>query len=292
MSDRHSDETARQLSALGARVRRRRAKRGLSRRILAQESGVSERYLAQLESGAANPTVSVLRQVADAMDVDLAELATGMAAPPKRLAAIIDRLTALSDSELAQVEAGLARAADGNGVGQRAGRIALVGLRGAGKTTLGRRLAEDLGVPFIELNRLIEQEYGGGVGEIMALNGQTAFRRYERKMLQRIIDEHTEAVISTAGGIVSESDTYAHLLERCHTIWIQAAPEEHMARVIAQGDLRPMARNKDAMTDLETILDSRAAEYGRAQQRLMTSGDTIPQSADKLRALAQNLLQH
>ena len=172
----------------------------------------------------------------------------------------------------------------------RARRIALVGLRGAGKSTLGRRLADELACPFIELDRLVEQDYGARIPDLIEMAGLATFRRYERACLERVIDEHDAAVIATAGGIVSNAETYALLLRRTHTVWIKARPDEHMNRVMEQGDFRPMAQNREAMADLVAILDARRADYARAQAELDTSGDTVEGSFEKLRDLVKRWL--
>ena len=164
----------------------------------------------------------------------------------------------------------------------RARRVALVGLRGAGKSTLGRMLAERLGCPFIELDRVVEQEYGATVSFLIEMAGLATFRRYERECLERVIAQHATAVIATAGGIVSNAETYALLLRRTTTVWLKARPDEHMSRVIEQGDFRPMAQNREAMADLVAILEARGADYARADAELDTSGDSIEQSFAKL----------
>jgi XRE family aerobic/anaerobic benzoate catabolism transcriptional regulator len=192
----------------------------------------------------------------------------------------VDILTRLPPSELPAIAAAmqerLGAAAD------RARRIALVGLRGAGKSTLGRKLAEHLGVPFLELNRVIEQNYGASAAMLIELSGLATFRKYEHECLQRVIAEHDAVVIATAGGIVSNPQTYELLLRRTHAIWIKARPEEHMARVIAQGDFRPMAHNREAMGDLVAILEARSADYARAESALDTSGASVEKSLTDL----------
>jgi XRE family aerobic/anaerobic benzoate catabolism transcriptional regulator len=164
----------------------------------------------------------------------------------------------------------------------RARRVALVGLRGAGKSTLGRMLAERLGCPFIELDRVVEQEYGATVSFLIEMAGLATFRRYERECLERVIAQHETAVIATAGGIVSNAETYALLLRRTTTVWLKARPDEHMSRVIEQGDFRPMAQNREAMADLVAILEARGADYARADAELDTSNDSVEQSFAKL----------
>jgi XRE family aerobic/anaerobic benzoate catabolism transcriptional regulator len=270
---------------IGRMVRLGRAKRGMSRRQLAQESATSERYLAQIESGAGNPSVLVLRAIADALEMPMFELLPqtgGVAAPYAR---IIDLIGRVPPSDLAA----LAEMIEGR-IGQTAStdrgrRIALVGLRGAGKSTLGKLLADKLGLPFIELNRMVEQEYGASMPLLIEMSGVATFKRHERACLERVLSENESAVIATAGGIVSNPETYALLLRRTHTVWVRTQPEEHMSRVMKQGDFRPMARNREAMADLHAILDARRVDYARAEAELDTSGATVQQSFAKLSKL-------
>ncbi|NMM46395.1 helix-turn-helix transcriptional regulator [Rhodospirillaceae bacterium KN72] len=286
------------LAELGERVREARARRGMARRILARDSGVSERYLAQLESGTGNPTVAVLRQISTAVDYPLTELVSGekseLASP--ELAPLIARLRSLPPELLPEARIALDRVGSNPCSPQglatnKAGRIALIGLRGGGKSTLGRLLADRLHMPFMEINRLVEKDYGGSIGEILALSGQPAFRRLERRALETTIDKNKTAVIATGGGIVSESSTFQLLLDRCHTIWIKARPEEHMNRVLKQGDFRPMARNDEAMEDLKAILAARDPAYRQADAVLDTSGRSVEDSLDALESLARGLLR-
>jgi XRE family aerobic/anaerobic benzoate catabolism transcriptional regulator len=162
-------------------------------------------------------------------------------------------------------------------------RIALIGLRGAGKSTLGRMLAQELKVPFIELNRVIEQLAGCAPSEIHSLYGASAYRRYEHRALEAVIAEHPRAVIASPGGLVSEPSTFSMLLAHCFTVWLQATPEEHMRRVVAQGDLRPMSGNREAMDDLKRILAGRAELYGRADMAFDTSDKTLADAYLQLR---------
>ena len=270
------------VAAIGRLLRLARAKRGMTRRQLAQASGASERYLAQIEGGAGNPSVIMLASIAQALDVPIIELLPRSNGRTAAMAQILDVLARTPRAELpALAELIESRAARGAAI-DRGRRIALVGLRGAGKSTLGRRLADALGCPFIELDRLVEQDYGARIPDLIEMAGLATFRRYERACLERVIAEHDTAVIATAGGIVSDSETYALLLRRTHTVWIKARPDEHMRRVMAQGDFRPMAQNREAMADLVAILDARRADYARAQAELDTSGDTVEQSCAKL----------
>jgi XRE family aerobic/anaerobic benzoate catabolism transcriptional regulator len=279
------------LTAIGSEVRRNRAKRGMTRRQLAQASQTSERYLAQIESGAGNPSVSVLRAIAQALDLPCAALLPEAGARTAALGAILDLLAQVPEGELpalaSDIETRLARP----GSADRARRIALVGLRGAGKSTLGRMLAQHLSWPFIELDRLVEEDYGASIPDLIEMAGTATFRRHERSALDRIITAHNAAIITTAGGIVANPETYALLLRRSHTIWIKARPEDHMSRVMAQGDFRPMAQNRAAMADLVAILEARRADYSRAEAELDTSGDAIEQSFAKLLHTVTALLE-
>jgi XRE family transcriptional regulator, aerobic/anaerobic benzoate catabolism transcriptional regulator len=276
------------IAAIGRLVRLSRAKRGMTRRQLAQASGASERYLAQIEGGQGNPSVIILASIARALDVPIIELIPRSNGRTAAMAQILDVLGRVPVAELPEIADLLERRAGQEAAPDRGRRIALVGLRGAGKSTLGRRLADALGCPFIELDRLVEQDYGARIPDLIEMGGLATFRRHERVCLERIIDEHAAAVIATAGGIVSNPETYALLLRRTHTVWVKARPEEHMRRVMAQGDFRPMAQNREAMADLVAILDARHADYARAQADLDTSGDTVDQSLAKLARIAAN----
>jgi len=272
-------------AAVGRLVRLGRAKRGMSRRQLAQESGTSERYLAQIESGAGNPSLLVMRAVADALELPIVELlprAGGSSAAHTRIADLLGRVPA---AELAAVAEMIERHIDRAAAADRARRISLVGLRGAGKSTLGRMLADKLGVPLIELDRMVEQQYGASVPLLIEMSGVATFKRHERICLERVVEDNEAAVITTAGGIVSNSETYGFLLRRTHSVWISARPEEHMSRVIKQGDFRPMAHNREAMADLTAILEARRVDYARAETTLDTSGATVQHSFAKLQKL-------
>ena len=269
-------------AAIGRLLRLSRAKRGMTRRQLAHASGASERYLAQIESGQGNPSVIILESIARALDIPIIELLPRSNGRTPAMAEILDILARVPVAELSSLAELIERRASQHMQVDRGRRIALIGLRGAGKSTLGRRLADALGCPFIELDRLIEQDYGARIPDLIEMGGLATFRRYERACLERVIDEHETAVIATAGGIVSNAETYALLLRRTHTVWIKARPEEHMRRVMAQGDFRPMAQNREAMADLVAILDARRSDYARAQAELDTSEDTVEESLAKL----------
>jgi XRE family aerobic/anaerobic benzoate catabolism transcriptional regulator len=233
------------LSQLGQRVRAWRTQHGMSRKNLAAASGVSERYLAQLEAGEGNISVLLLRKVARAMGVPVEQLAREEEAPARP--------------------------------------IALLGLRGAGKSTLGQKLAQALSLPFIELDREVEKEAGAELGEVFAMYGQDAFRRFERRALERVLEEHDRAVIATGGSLVTDKSTYELLLQRCRCIWLKAAPDEHMQRVIAQGDMRPFKGRSAALDEIRTLLADRERLYGRADATVDTTGKTVRQSLAELR---------
>jgi XRE family aerobic/anaerobic benzoate catabolism transcriptional regulator len=272
---------------LGRSLRLARAKRGMTRRQLAQESGTSERYLAQIESGQGNPSISILKAVAQALDVPIVELLPRGHGRDAAFDRILELLGRMPSTELPAIAALIERRSARDPAPDRAHRIALTGLRGAGKSTLGARLAAHLDCPFIELNRVVEQDYGASVPDLIEMAGIATFRRYERACLERVVAEHAAAVIATAGGIVSDPETYALLLRRSHAIWIRARPDEHMRRVMEQGDFRPMAKNPEAMADLVAILEARRADYALAQAELDTSGDTVEQSVGKLVRIAE-----
>ena len=277
------------LVALGERVRNLRARRGMTRKAVSLASGVSERHLANLEYGIGNASILVLQQVAQALDSSVAELAGDVSTSSPEWLMIREVLRGRGDAELRQARLALgelfggASAAESDGARRR--RVALVGLRGAGKSTLGQRLADAMDLPFVELSREIEKAAGCSIREIHDLYGSNAYRRYERRALDETLGLHAEAVIATPGGIVSEPATFNVLLSRCTTVWLQAAPEEHMARVAAQGDTRPMAASREAMDDLRRILAGREAFYAKADHTLDTSGQSVARSVEKLRRM-------
>jgi len=275
------DEGDRLLRLLGERVRESRARRGMTRKILARDSGVSERYLAQLETGHGNISVLLLLKIAQSLNVPLADLMRENNGREVELTLIEQFLKRLPPHKLAEVRSQLVRDF-GSTDTDRMRRIALIGLRGAGKSTLGARLARDTGCAFVELDREIESEAGTSLSEIFLLYGQAGYRRYERRCLERVLEQKERAVIATGGSIVSEAATYDLLLSTCYTVWLRASPEEHMSRVVAQGDTRPMAGNQEAMDDLRRILDGRGALYGQADAIVDTTGKTIEQGLAEL----------
>ena len=275
------------LVALGERVRTLRARRGLTRKALSQGAGVSERHLANLELGHGNASILVLRQVAHALSCPLAELLGDETTASPEWLLIRELLAGRGESELQRARHTLTPlfGAAPRPAADRARRVALIGLRGAGKSTLGQALADELRVPFVELNREIEHVAGCSLAEIHNLYGPSAYRRYERRALDEAIERHRDAVLAAPGGIVSEPATFGVLLAQCYTVWLKASPEEHMQRVVAQGDLRPMAGeagNPEAMEDLRRILVGRAAFYGKADVAIDTSGLTLPEAYARL----------
>lgn len=269
------------LRVLGKRVREIRERRGMARKVLARDADVSERYLAQLEAGAGNISIVLLRRVVLALGVSLVELLSDdrRSVEHRLIRRFLDRLP---EHRLEEVVFRLMRDF-GFQDAARKKRIALIGLRGAGKSTLGNMLASELRMPFVELNQEIEREAGIGLDEVFSLYGQSGYRRMERRSLERIIQTHERAIVSVGGGIVSEPETYGLLLSTCYTVWLKAAPEEHMTRVAAQGDFRPMEGNEEAMEDLRRILTARESLYGKADAMVDTSGQTPEESLAKLR---------
>lgn len=273
------------LPELGARIRAWRARRGMTRKQLAEDSGLSERFLADVESGRGNVSINSLEATARALNISLIELLQD--APRPALARVNGLVARLDDTQLDQAYHALAAQfgmADDKG---RDKRVALIGLRGAGKSTLGAQLAQQRGVPFIELDREIEREAGTSMNEILLLHGQGGFRRYERRALMRIADEYPQGVVMTTGGsIVSERETFDLLQSRFYCVWVKASPEEHMARVVAQGDMRPFDSTRGATTealeDLRRILASREALYARADAVIDTASRTVKQSLKDL----------
>ncbi len=263
---------------MGDRVRDLRSRKGMTRRAVAVAANVSERHLANLEYGIGNVSVLVLLQVSQALQCSLAELLGDMTTRSPEWLMLRELLAPRSESDLRRARLTLTEllgeAPKGDG---RQHKIALIGLRGAGKTTLGQRLARDLGYPFVELSREIEQFAGCPISEIHNLYGANAYRRYERRALEEAITIYPEAVIATPGGLVSDSANFQLLLSHCSTVWLKADPADHMGRVAAQGDMRPMAASREAMEDLKRILEGRSAFYSKADMTINTSGRNVEQ---------------
>jgi XRE family transcriptional regulator, aerobic/anaerobic benzoate catabolism transcriptional regulator len=273
------DETF--LRAFGERVRGERARRGMSRRLLAHHAGISERYLTQLESGKGNASIVLLRHVAAALGLPLSRLVEEELTPEMTL--VREFLARLTPAQLREVYGSLAGT---DASGSREQRLALVGLRGAGKTTIGTAAAQRSKVPFFELDREIERIAGTPLASLIELYGQQAYRRYELQALQELLAAHPRFIVATGGSLVSETATYEMLLRSCYTVWVRTTPEEHMRRVLAQGDLRPMSQSgsgsHQAMEDLRRILEERSRLYGRADRTLDTTNRSVEESVQEL----------
>lgn len=272
------------LESLGERVRTLRSRKGMTRRAVALAADVSERHLANLEYGTGNVSVLVLLQVAQALQCSLAELLGDVTTTSPEWLLIRELLAERSEADLRRARVQLGEMfGEGGNAQERKNRIALIGLRGAGKTALGQRLADDMGFPFIELSREIEQFAGCQISEIHNLYGANAYRRYERRALEEAIQIYPEVVIATPGGLVSDSANFNLLLSHCTTVWLQADAADHMGRVAAQGDMRPMAASREAMEDLKRILEGRSAFYSKADMAINTSGRSEDQAFAALR---------
>ena len=281
------------LVALGERVKIARARKGITLRALAQAAEVSDRHLANLEYGLGNPSILVLLQVANALQCSLAELVGDVTTRSPEWLLLRELLQQHDEAALRRIRRQISESQGTAKAGPRLvnPRLALIGLRGAGKSTLWRMLAEDLGFPFVELSREIEKFAGCSIAEIQALYVVNAYRRYERQALEEAIQIYPEAVIATPGGLVSDPATFNLLLGHCSTVWLKADPEDHMGRVRAQGDLRPMAASPEAMQDLCNILAGRAAFYSKADLTLDTSRQPLPETFGLLRASVRDFLK-
>jgi XRE family aerobic/anaerobic benzoate catabolism transcriptional regulator len=283
------------LLALGERVRAIRARRGMTRKAVSLAADVSERHLANLEYGTGNASILILLQVAQALQCPLSELLGDVTASSPEWLLLRELLEHRDETTLRRVRVAVGELLGTGGASragaQRSPRIALIGLRGGGKSTLGRRLAQDLGFPFVELSAEIEKFAGCTVAEIQALYGQNAYRRYERRALEEAIQIHAECVIAVPGGLVSDAATFNQLLTHCTTVWLQASPEDHMKRVVAQGDLRPMAASKEAMEDLKGILATRTPFYSKADFSVDTSAQPLDATFNLLRRTVRDALQ-
>lgn len=272
---------------MAQRLRALRARAGFTRKQLSSAAHASERYLAHLEAGTGNPSIEMLINIADALDISVAELLPlgGERASPAAEAAQL--LRRLPQARLGAAMEWLAQPM--SGPSGKARRISLIGLRGAGKSSLGAALAERLGAPFFEISKEVERRYGGTIGVLLEMNGPPALHRYEADVLDEICNVHTRAIIAAPGAIVSNGPLYDQLLGSSWSVWLQANPEDHMNRVIAQGDLRPIAGNRAAMTDLKAILAARKTDYARADTQLDTSKQNFDQTLDALEVIAASL---
>jgi XRE family transcriptional regulator, aerobic/anaerobic benzoate catabolism transcriptional regulator len=288
--DEKTDPKAGFLEQLGQRVRTMRALRGMSRKVLARVSGISERYIAQLESGKGNVSIVLLRRVSNAMGAHLEDLIPATDPAPD-WQVIRDLLRKASPGQIAQAKDILADSGTATHRRLSFAGIALIGLRGAGKSTLGKILAKKIGWSFVELNKEIERQNGLSVAEIIALYGQEGFRRMEQTALGQLLARKEPMVLATGGGIVSEPLTFDLILKSFYTIWLKAEPEEHMARVRKQGDLRPMADDRSAMAELRNILLSREPLYARASAVVDTAGLSVDDAATRLIEAVTPVLQ-
>src|SRR5438552_3679152 len=279
------------LEQLGQRVRTMRALHGMSRKVLAKVSGISERYIAQLESGKGNVSIVLLRRVSNAMGAHLEDLIPSTDPAPD-WQVIRDLLRKASPNQIAQAKDVLSGGSASTHRRTSFAGIALIGLRGAGKSTLGKMLAKEIGWNFVELSKEIERQNGLSVAEIIALYGQEGFRRMEQTALTQLLARKEPMVLATGGGIVSEPSTFDLILSSFYTIWLKAEPEEHMARVRKQGDLRPMADDRSAMAELRNILLSREPLYARASAVVNTAGLTVDAAAGRLVDAVAPVLQN
>jgi XRE family aerobic/anaerobic benzoate catabolism transcriptional regulator len=276
------------LHTLADKIRDARAQRGMTRSALATDSGVSLRFLAQLEGGQGNPSILVLRRIASAMGFPPDDLLSNDPPPAIDRILLTRMLKQLSNDDIVKARRLLTQHLGLHTINEaKKPYVALVGLRGAGKTTLGRRLAEHREVPFFELDREVEREYGATIGEILQLHGQPGYRRFERESLQAVLSKYPAAIIETGGGLAADPETLPLLLEHTLAVWVRALPEDHMQRVIDQGDRRPMARSREAMHELKDILKAREPFYRQAHLQLMTSGKTADQSFQELLELLE-----
>lgn len=272
---------------MAERLRSARSRAGFTRKQLAAASGASERYLAHLEAGTGNPSVEMCQNIADALGIAMAELLPVGGERDAEMEKAAKALRRLPPERLREVLVRLGERPDGRG--EKARRIALIGLRGAGKSSLGRALAEQMDVPFFEISKEIERRHGGSIGVLLEINGPAALRRYEEALLDDICAQNEAAVIAAPGAIVADVKLFERLLQSTWTVWLQAMPEDHMQRVVAQGDLRPMVGNRSAMNDLKAILSAREGEYGRADVQLNTSAQDFAQTLDLLERTAISL---
>ena len=279
------------LVSLGDRVRALRAARGMTRKALATTAEISERHLANLEYGVGNVSILVLIQLAQALRCSLAELMGDITTSSPEWLLLRELLQNRDEATLRRVRAAVGEMLGTGGQNSAASsRVALIGLRGAGKSTLGQMLSEDLGFPFVELSREIEKFAGCSISEIQGLYGMNAYRRYELRALEEAIQIYPEAIIATPGGLVTDPAAFNLLLAHCTTVWLQASPEDHMRRVQEQGDMRPMAASKEAMEDLRNILDGRAAFYSKAEYMINTSSQSLADTFGALRNLVRSAL--
>jgi XRE family transcriptional regulator, aerobic/anaerobic benzoate catabolism transcriptional regulator len=274
---------------MAQRLRAARARAGFTRKQLAAAAGASERYLAHLEAGTANPSVEMLINLGSALGIAVADLLPMGGERDRMLSDAAQLLRRMPRYRLDEAIDWLSQPTAG--AGGKANRISLIGLRGAGKSSLGTALAERLGVPFYEISKEVERRYGGTIGVLLEMNGPGALHRYETDVLEEICHQNKRAVISAPGAIVSNGMLYDQLLGTSWSIWLQAKPEDHMDRVIAQGDLRPMSGNRAAMNDLKSILAAREGDYARADAQLNTSAQDFNATLEALHIISSSLVK-
>lgn len=274
---------------MAQRLRAARARAGFTRKQLAAAAGASERYLAHLEAGTANPSVEMLISLANALGIAVADILPLGGEQNKAVAEAAQILRRFPGYRLQEALEWLSQPLDGPG--GKASRISLIGLRGAGKSSLGAALADKLGFPFFEISKEVERRYGGSIGVLLEINGPGALHRYEADVLEEICHQHSRAVIAAPGAIVSNGSLYDQLLGVSWSIWLQAKPQDHMDRVIAQGDLRPMAGNRAAMNDLKAILAARESDYARADAALNTSAQNFDATLAALQVMSSSLVK-
>ena len=275
---------------MAQRIRSARARTGLTRKQLATASGASERYLATLEAGTGNPSIEMLLAIADALNVAMAELLPMGGERELAVSQAAAQLRRLSLERVREASVWLGEPVKDRG--EKARRISLIGLRGAGKSSLGKALAQRLSVPFFEISKEVEKRYGGSIGVMLEINGPAALRRYEAEVLEDILGKNETAVIAAPGAIVSTGSLYDKLLQSTWSVWLEANPEDHMQRVMAQGDLRPMSGNRTAMNDLKSILSARQADYARADARIDTSAQNFAKTLALLESTIAPLMNY
>lgn len=273
------------LARVGERMRLMRTQLGMSRKMLSLTSGVSERYLAEMERGAGNASLLVVRRLAAAMGMRVSELAAEEADQPVELQQAISTLEQLAPADLAAACAWLSRLYDGTSATSPNGRIAFVGMSGAGKKTLGRALATAIGVPFIVLDGEIERKCGMPLAQVLAARGQAGFERLEFECLEQVLAAHSRCVIVTGASLVAEPRTYDLLLSSCFVVWLRATSELQTARAAAQAGRRSVALNQPALAELGSALLARSELYGRANATLDTSAITEQEALEQLLTL-------
>jgi XRE family aerobic/anaerobic benzoate catabolism transcriptional regulator len=263
------------LRDLGMRIRVTRTERGLTLRALSGAADLSLRFVSDVEKGRCNISITRLERLASALGVGLARLIAGAELElPARVEGVARQLALLPPQSFTEVCEWVEREVERGG--DRVGVVALLGVRGAGKSTVGRGVAARLGVEFVELDRLIEEASGLSLGEIFSIHGEDYYRRVEYQSLKDFLGLKRPAVMATGGSLVTHDESFDLLYERCRTVWLSAHAQDHWDRVLAQGDDRPMRRNPQAFAQLEQLLAERRPLYGRAHDRVDTSGKEVP----------------